>query len=140
MTTWLKYIGRGLMLLTRRQFAPPSSERYSPETPPPPPPPPPPPAPPRPPAPPARPAAPVVSAPPGGVSAGAAPPRPPPGPSTVAYTVFAPFLKTSTAMRPSGPPGKPPPDSRVQVSPPSVDFQRPLPGPPPFMQHVVRRR
>jgi hypothetical protein len=29
---------------------------------------------------------------------------------------------------------------RVQVSPPSVDFQMPLPGPPPFMQHAVRRR
>ena len=30
--------------------------------------------------------------------------------------------------------------SRVHVSPPSVDFQMPLPGPPPFMQHAVRRR
>ena len=29
---------------------------------------------------------------------------------------------------------------RVHVSPPSVDFQIPLPGPPPFMQHAVRRR
>ena len=36
--------------------------------------------------------------------------------------------------------GQPPPSSRVHVSPPSVDFQMPLPGPPPFMQHAVRRR
>ena len=46
---------------------------------------------------------------------------------------------TSSAMRPSGPSGTPP-LSLVHVSPPSVDFQMPLPGPPPFMQHAVRRR
>jgi hypothetical protein len=43
-------------------------------------------------------------------------------------------------MRPSDPPGNPPPESFVHVSPASVDFQIALPGPPPFMQQVVRRR
>ena len=45
------------------------------------------------------------------------------------------------AIRPAGTPAV----SRVHVSPPSVDFQMPLPGPPPFMQHcdapaLIRRR
>ncbi len=53
--------------------------------------------------------------------------------------MFGRVRETSTAMRPSGPSGRPF-ASRVQVSPPSVDFHRPLPGPPPFMQHAVRRR
>src|SRR5262245_39096498 len=43
-------------------------------------------------------------------------------------------------MRPSEPEGNPLPETRLQVSPPSVDFHSPLPGPPPFMQHAVRRR
>jgi hypothetical protein len=30
--------------------------------------------------------------------------------------------------------------NRVQLSPPSVDFHRPLPGPPPVMQLCQRRR
>src|SRR5215207_4518796 len=60
------------------------------------------------------------------------------GPSTVAYTVLLLPRNTSTAMRPSEPPGKPPPEILFHVTPPSVDFHSPLPGPPPFMQHVVR--
>ncbi len=39
---------------------------------------------------------------------------------------------------PSGPAGTPPVNF-VHVSPPSTDFQSALPGPPPFMQHAVRR-
>src|SRR6187402_2031893 len=46
---------------------------------------------------------------------------------------------TSRPIRPSGPSGSPP-FSRVHVSPPSVDFQMPLPGPPPFMQQAFRTR
>jgi len=46
---------------------------------------------------------------------------------------------TSRPMRPNDPGGRPF-ESRVQVSPRSVDFQIPLPGPPPFMQHCTRRR
>ena len=45
-------------------------------------------------------------------------------------------VERDAAERPVGRPFA----SRVQVSPPSVDFQMPLPGPPPFMQHCVRRR
>lgn len=48
--------------------------------------------------------------------------------------------KMSIAIRPSGPSGRPLPERRVHVSPPSVDFQIPLPGPPPFMQQAVRTR
>ena len=47
---------------------------------------------------------------------------------------------TSTAMRPSGPVGKPVPVTLVHVSPPSVLLCSALPGPPPFMQQVLRRR
>ena len=36
--------------------------------------------------------------------------------------------------------GQPGPSSLVQVSPPSVDFQRALLGPPPLNPHQVRRR
>src|SRR5207247_7553505 len=67
------------------------------------------------------------------------PPPPPPGPSINAYTMFDVSRYTSRAMRPSDPVGSPP-ASFVHVSPPSVDFQIPLPGPPPFMQQAVRRR
>src|SRR5262245_50224083 len=122
--TWLKYIGRGLLLLTLRHVCPASSVRYTPVSPPPtagwPPPP--------------RP-------PPAGSSAlsGAAPRPRPPGPSMDAYTVLPFFRYASSPMRPSGPVGKPF-VRRVQLSPPSTDFQMPLPGPPPFMQHAVRRR
>ena len=51
-----------------------------------------------------------------------------------------PFLRyVSRPIRPRGPAGNPL-ESRVHVSPPSIDFQIPLPGPPPFTQHAVRRR
>src|SRR6516165_2677187 len=46
----------------------------------------------------------------------------------------------SSEMRPSEPVGRPGLERRVHVSPASVDFQMPLPGPPPFMQHALRRR
>ncbi len=45
---------------------------------------------------------------------------------------------TVTAMRPSSPAGSPA-VSRRQVSPPSVLFHRPLPGPPESNEYGVRR-
>src|SRR5688572_22041897 len=111
MRTWLKYIGRGFPAFTKRQDVPPSSERQSPVL---------------------------------GVAgeAGAAPPPPRPwdGPSINAYTKLPLRRKMSSAMRPNGPSGSPLPESRVHVSPPSLDRQMPLPGPPPFMQQALRTR
>ena len=43
-------------------------------------------------------------------------------------------------IRRPGPDGQPLPEMRDHVAPPSIDFQSPLAVPPPFMQHVVRRR
>ena len=50
-------------------------------------------------------------------------------------TVGVDILKVQFAW----PVGKPL-ERRAHVSPPSMDFQIPLPGPPPFMQHATRRR
>ena len=46
----------------------------------------------------------------------------------------------SSPMRPSVPPGRPPPVTRVQLRPPLVLFQMPAPGPPAAKPKAVRRR
>src|SRR5437763_10587899 len=118
---WLKYIGRGFSSLTFFHDAPLSSDRYTPvgvagvtvvATL-------------------ARPAG--CGAASSGVAGAPRPPRPlsVAGPSITAYRTFERLRYTSMPMRPSGPSGKPLPFTRVHVSPASVDFQRPLPGPPP---------
>ena len=118
----LKYMGRGFVLLIFVHVAPPSSERYTPV------------------APAGWRGALDISSVGGGAAAPPAPGRAAEGASTVAYTMLPLCRNTSTAMRPSGPVGKPVPVTLVHVSPPSVLLKSALPGPPPFMQQAVRRR
>src|SRR6266581_5053141 len=57
--------------------------------------------------------------------------RPPPLASTIAYTRFGSAPETLTSILPTGPAGRPRRlVSSVQVVPPSVDLNSPLPGPP----------
>ena len=48
----------------------------------------------------------------------------------IAYTRFGSAPDTLTPILPHTPLGRPSPSSFFQVSPPSVDLKRPLPGPP----------